>query len=125
MPEMHNHLAIPVQDLEGSRRFYEKLSFKVFNSWEKPKQELKALWMQDESGYRIELIYHPTNVDLVFSEIIEVQHLGIAVTNLEDKIRELQGEGVEIVVPITKGVSVKQFAFIKDPNGFPIELVEH
>ena len=81
--------------------------------------------MQDKSGYKIELIYHPTNRDLDFPKVIEVQHLGIAVTNLEDKIRELQKEGIEIVVPITKGVSVKQFAFIKDPNGFSIELVEY
>lgn len=122
---MNNHLAIPVKDLEKSKNFYEKLGFKVFNSWEKENQELKALWMQDKSGCKIELVYHPTNRDLGFPKIIEIQHFGIGITNLEDKIRELQKDGTEIVVPITKGVSVKQFAFIKDPNGFPIELVEY
>lgn len=122
---MKNHLAIPVKDLEESKKFYEKLGFKVFNRWKKENQELEALWVQDKSGYKIELIYHPTNRDLDFPKVIEVQHLGIAVTNLEDKIKELQKSGIEIVIPITKGVSVKQFAFIKDPNGFSIELVEY
>jgi len=122
---MNNHLAIPVKDLEGSKKFYEKLGFKVFNRWEKPHQMLKALLMQDNSGYKIELVYHPTNKELAFPKITEVQHLGIAVTNLEEKIKELQKGGIEVAIPITKGVSVKQFAFIKDPNGFPIELVEY
>lgn len=39
-------------------------------------------------------------------------------------VKELRDNGVEIIVPIAKGVSVKQFAFIRDSNGFPIELVE-
>ena len=122
---MDNHLAIPVKNLEESKNFYEKLGFKVFNHWEKPKQELKALWLRDKSGYRIELIYHPTNQNLEFPKITEVFHMGVAVTNLEEKITELQKDDIKIVVPITKGISVKQFAFIKDPNGFSIELVEY
>jgi len=31
--------------------------------------------------------------------------------------------GKAILKPITKGVSMKEFAFIGDPNGFPVELV--
>jgi lactoylglutathione lyase len=122
---MNNHLAIPVKNLEESKDFYQKLGFEMFNQWEKPKQELKALWMQDKSGYKIELIHHPANQNLEFPKITEVLHLGIAVTNLEEKIKELQKDGVKIVVPITKGITVNQFAFIKDPNGFSVELVEY
>jgi catechol 2,3-dioxygenase-like lactoylglutathione lyase family enzyme len=122
---MDIHFTIPVKNLEESRRFYEELGFEVFNSWEKKNQKLKALWLRDESGHKIELVYHPTNKDLEFPRMIEVQHLGIEVVNLKRKIKELQEDGIEVVVPITKGVSVKQFAFIKDPNGFPIELVEY
>jgi hypothetical protein len=51
--------------------------------------------------------------------------LGIVVSNLEEKIKELQKDGLKIIIPITKGITVKQFAFIKDPNGFSVELVEY
>lgn len=121
---MDIHFAIPVKDLEESKKFYEKLGFREFNHWEKPEQGLKAYWMKNEFGHKIELTYHLTNKDTEFPKIIEVQHLGIGVKNLKEKIKELQDNGVEIIVPITKGVSVKQFAFVRDSNGFPIELVE-
>jgi glyoxylase I family protein len=122
---MTNHLAIPVKNLEESKKFYQKLGFKLFNSWEKPKQKLEAYWMQDKSGYKIELIYHPSNKNLNFPKTTEVQHLGIAVSNLKEKIKKLQKERVKMIVPTTKGITVKRFAFIKDPNGFSIELVEY
>ena len=97
----------------------------MFNQWEKPEKELKAVWMRDKSGSKIELIYHPTNQNIVFPKIVEVLHLAITVTDLEKELNELGKAGIKPVVPLTKGVSVKQFAFIKDPNGFPIELVEY
>ena len=47
---MSNHLAIPVKDLKESEEFYQKLGFKVFNSWEKDHQELKVLLLQDRAN---------------------------------------------------------------------------
>ena len=121
---MDIHFTIPVKNLEESKKFYEKLGFKKFNNWEKPEQKLKAYWIKDKFEHKIELTYHPTNKNIKFPEIVEVQHFGIEVKDLMKKVKELQNSGVEVIIPITKGVSVKQFAFIKDPNGFPIELVE-
>jgi glyoxylase I family protein len=122
---MNNHFAIPVKDLEKSKNFYEKIGFELFKSWEKPNQQLKGAWLKDKDGYNVELIHHPTNENLTFPKIPEVLHLGIGVKNLEIELEKLQKNGAEIIIPITKGVSVKRFAFIKDPNGFPIELVEY
>ncbi len=121
---MKNHLAIPVKDLEESSKFYERFGFRVVTPWEE-EPDLKCLLMEDESGYKIELIYHPTNKDLVFPTIPQVQHLGICVKNLEEKIVELKKEGIEVAVPITKGITVKKFALLRDPNGFAVELVEY
>lgn len=121
---MPNHFAIPVKDLEKSKKFYEILGFEVFNHWERPTKVLKALWMKDKSGYKIELIYHPSNENLEFSKIPEAQHLAIAVSNIETMLEKLQKKGIEIVIPLSKGITVKYFAFVKDPNGFSVELVE-
>lgn len=87
--EMKNHFAIPVKNLDESRIFYEKFGFHAVTSWEE-EPGLKCLLMEDESGYKIELIYHPTNENLVFSKIPRAQHLGICVENVEEKIAELQ-----------------------------------
>jgi len=122
---MSNHFGIPVKDIEESKKFYQKLGFKVFNSWRKEGQKLEGLWMKNENGCKIELVYHPANKNLKFPKIPEVLHLGIEVENLTEKIKELEKENIKIVIPITKGVTVKCFAFIRDPDGFAIEFSEH
>lgn len=112
------HFAIPVKDLEGSRKFYESLGLQYVRNWEKPEQELEAVVLENEQGTRVELVYHPQNSAVLFPQIIEVLHIGLSVSAIEPLL-----EGKEILKPITKGVSIKEFAFIRDPNGFPVELV--
>lgn len=119
-----NHIAIPVKNLEKSKAFYENFGFKVFNQWEKPLQKKMAFQMKDKSNFIIELVYHPDHKHIKYSEIPRTLHVGIAVKNLSRIVNKLQKEGIKITVPITKGVSVKQFAFVKDPNGFSVELLE-
>lgn len=120
----NNHIAIPVKNLDKSKAFYEKLGFKVFNQWEKPDQKKKAFQMKDRSDFIIELVYHPDHKNIKYHELPRTLHIGIAVKNLSRIINRLQKEGIITTIPITKGVSVKKFAFIKDPNGFNIELLE-
>lgn len=121
---MPNHFAIPVKDLEKSKKFYEKFGFEVFSHWERPERNLRAIWMKDKTGYKIELVYHPSNENLEFPKISEVQHFAIAVTDIESLFAKLQKEGIEIITPITKGITVKYYAYIKDTNGLTVELVE-
>jgi len=121
---MDNHFAIPVKDLEESKLFYKKLGFEVFGQWEKPDQNLRALKMKNKSGFYVELVYHPDNRNIRLPETAAVLHIGLDVENLETKLGDLKRKGIIPITPMTKGVSIKQFAFIKDPNGFPIELVE-
>lgn len=123
--DMNNHIAVPVKKMKESKLFYEKLGFKVFNQWKKPDQKLKAFWMKDERGNLVELIYHPDNENIKFSKIPEVQHFGIGVKNLTGLVNKLKKEKINLIIPITKGVSIKKFAFIKDPNGYNIELLEY
>ncbi len=123
---METHFAVPVKNLEKSKLFYEKLGFKVFAQWEKPNQNLKAIKMRsDEYNCHIELVHHADNDAFLLPKMVEVLHIGLQVSNIETKLKKLEGEGTIPIVPITKGVSVKQFAFLRDPNGFPIELVEY
>jgi catechol 2,3-dioxygenase-like lactoylglutathione lyase family enzyme len=121
---MLNHVAIPVQNLAESKAFYELLNFKVSTTWEKPAQELKAIVMEHSSGYRLELIEHPKNHEISFPNVLEVLHIGLEVEDLEKTVANLISQGIAPITPIIQGVSVKRFAFFKDPNGFSVELVE-
>ena len=119
-----NHLAIPVKNLEKSRLFYERIGFEVFRQWEKPEQKMKAYWMKNKNDIRLELTYHPDNKKIIHAKIPQVFHLGIVVKNLNRMVSKLQKEGINLVVPIAKGKTVKKYTYIKDPSGFSIELLE-
>ena len=81
-------------------------------------QGLEAAVLENDTGTMVELVYHPSNGDLLFPQIIEVLHIGMSVPAIAPFLA-----GKEILKPITKGVSIKEFAFIRDPAGFPVELV--
>jgi lactoylglutathione lyase len=56
----------------------------------------------------------------------ELDHLAFDVENLRDAVEELRRKGIEIVVePFSIGASIGwKEAFVKDPNGIWIELLE-
>src|SRR5213080_1883547 len=64
-----------------------------------------------------------------YAEILgmeDVDHLGFEVEDLEDAVKRLEEEGVEVVVrPGTIGGELGwREAFVKDPDGIWIELVQ-
>jgi len=120
---MRHHFAIPVKELKKSEEFYKALGFIEINRWEKSAEKLSGILLEKDDC-KIELIYHSTNLDFVMPKVVEVLHLGLQVEGLADLLVGLKSRGAEIAKPITKGVTVKQFAFIRDPNGFAIELFE-
>ncbi len=121
---MPSHIAIPVTDIERSKRFYALLGFKQYNHWERPEEHRRGVWLRNTEGSRIELIEHPDNNTVVLPESPITFHFGLSVENIERTLEELRSAGVEVAVPVTLGITVKQFAFIRDPDGFPIELCE-
>ena len=119
---MYHHAAIPVIDLEKSQSFYERFGFVKLRDWSKPTEELSAVVLEKDS-FILELICHPTHQVLIPSPVIESKHIGISVPELENLLAVLKEEGVAVLKPITKGVSVKEFCFIADPNGNVVELL--
>ena len=51
----------------------------------------------------------------------ELFHIGFAVADIQLVLNRLPD--IQLIKPITPGVSVKEFAFIRDPSGLPVELV--
>lgn len=118
------HTAIPVTNIERSVTFYSRLGFVVGNDWQRPEWNMHGCFLKHPSGMNIELIHHPKNKDIQYPVTPEVLHLAIPVSNLVTIMNELTKAKILIVRPITPGITVKQLAFIRDPDGLTIELFE-
>lgn len=123
------HTAISVNNFEESKIFYES----VFNLKPHPKGEgqtstLKFIHLEDENHNVIELFKHKYPIllkdDLMDFQKVGIKHIAFIVDNLEDAINKAVLHGAKIIKPIKDGITVKRLAFISDPNGIPIELVE-
>ena len=55
---------------------------------------------------------------------VGIKHVAFIVENLEQAIEKAVSFGAKIVWPIQNGITIKRLAFISDPDGIPIELLE-
>ena len=53
-----------------------------------------------------------------------IDHIGLSFSDLDAKMRELQAAGVKIVTPLRDAPGLFKLAFIEDPWGVKIELVQ-
>lgn len=121
---MKAHVAIPAKNLEASIAFYQVLGFSVEEQYGKPASELRITRMSLEKDFVLELMVHPDSVSVSFGHKPELQHIGIAVNDLEEVLAKLQEIGSVAIKPITDGIAVRRYAFVADPSGFPVELFE-
>ncbi|HEY4498584.1 MAG TPA: VOC family protein [Candidatus Paceibacterota bacterium] len=123
------HTALSVRNLEESRKFYETV-FNLKLSVEGKREELgiRFISLTDKKGNAIELIQHknpvPLAEDLMDFERVGIKHVGFEVENIEEVIERAKKLGAKVLWEPRKGVTVKRVAFVSDPDGIPIELVE-
>ena len=120
------HTSIFVNDMDESIEFYtKKLGLKLLDGpYHYPGNADMAFVGHDWSSY-IELVYdleeHPP-----YNLGNRYEHLAIeADGDLEPYVADLKTSGVKIVKDVYKSPSgTRAIAFIEDPNGIPIELLE-
>ena len=117
----YHHTAILTANLATSQSFYEALGLVVLRRWEKPAQRLSVVALRHPDGFILELIHHPDHQYLSLPLLPELFHIGFAVADIQLVLNRLPD--IQLIKPITPGVSVKEFAFIRDPSGLPVELV--
>ncbi len=113
------HTAFEVDDIESAITFYGNLGFKVTKQFDKPEPEAKAAHIVNDNGDTFEL-WQFTDKAHPQVEFIR-RHVAFESDSLEEDIKRLTEQGCELVIPITKGVTLT-YAFVRDPSGNYIEI---
>ena len=125
------YTGLRVRDIERSLRFYtEILGMEVVDPLEsfEPTRGKAVTVRSPSSSQLLELNWYEegSQFGTAYTNGEELDHLGFEVENLQDAVKRLEGEGVQVMVrPGTIGGSLGwQEAFVKDPDGIWIELVQ-
>jgi lactoylglutathione lyase len=119
------HTSITVKDMDQSIDFYTKMLGMSLLSRREINQnnaEIAFLGMQG-TDHRIELTWWKGKTE--YAEGDQLDHLAFGVEDIPLSVESLRGKGVEIAKePYSLGPGSSRIAFIKDPNGIWIELIE-
>lgn len=108
---------IIVKDMEESIRFYKDIMGFEIDSQYTPLPEVTITLMKGKGDAMIELIKDTVH-DIGFYSV------GMDVEDLNAAIKELKSKGTEIIMgPID--ITVGSLAFLEDPNGVKIALIQH
>ncbi|NYB52703.1 MAG: VOC family protein [Methanobacteriaceae archaeon] len=106
-----------VKDMDESVKFYtEVMGFEV-DSEHHPHPGAKIVLLKGEGDTMIELIQNTENDPGLFC-------IGMDVEDIQGTVKELKSKGAKVTmdpIPITVG----KLAFIEDPNGARIALIQH
>jgi len=123
------HTSISVNNLQESREFYESVfELKFRSEGERKEMKSKFLNLEDENHNVVELFKHdnqiPLSEDLMDMQRVGIKHLAFIVDNIEKVIERSSKHKSKVIWSPREGITLKRIAFISDPNGIPIELVE-
>ncbi len=117
-----NHAGIVIRDLEKSLRFYQDvLGAKVVARNFIPSNQTDVVYVQIAGGM-IELLHRRQPAA---GEIFGITHIGFLSDDLDADYRALVGSGCEpLTAPKVAGTGIGRLAFLGDPNGARVELLQ-
>jgi len=119
------HTSITVKNTEEAIRFYRYvMGLELQSRREIPENKAEIAFLTDrESDAQIELTYWKEKKD--WNEGDELDHIAFAVPDMDEAIKRFRKQNVEIVMePYSLKGSTTKIAFIKDPNGIWLEIIE-
>jgi lactoylglutathione lyase len=121
------HTMIRVNDLEESKRFYcDVLGMKVLREREYPDGKFTLCFVgfgPEEEGAVIELTYNWGRSSYTLGDAFG--HIALGTTDIKATVERIRAAGGKITRepgPMKHGTTV--IAFVEDPNGYKIELIE-
>ena len=118
------HTCLNVSDLDRSIGFYTKfIGLNLISHREVKQNNAEIAFLEDEGGAAIELTHWRDKKDLVEGDNFD--HIAFAVKDVGATVGELKASGVTIAMePFSLSGSSSRIAFIKDPDGNWLELIE-
>ena len=120
------HASITVKDMDESIDFYTKtLGLKLTDREEIPENKAEIAFVAgDAQEPALELTYWREKKDWTDGD--QLDHIAFVVPDVIRSVEEYRKKGVEIAKePYSIQGSKSKIAFIKDPNGIWLELIEH
>jgi len=122
-----HHIALSVKNLEETVNFYKKLfGFEEVKNFERKDLGGKAIFLK-LNEIQLEIWEFNNKIknkdDFSNLNILGIKHIAFEVNDIEKTYNEIKSRGIEISEP-KQGASGKRYCFLKDPNGFPLELYE-
>ncbi len=119
------HIMIRVKDVEKSLEFYTKL----FDMELESKRRLDDCWLyfltDKESGIQIELTYNDETPENGYNIGNGFGHFAFSVKSLDEFTEKLKANGYKYLYePFDLNGKGSMIAFIQDPDGYEIELIE-
>ena len=127
---MFTHTSIRVSNMERSIDFYTKFfGLKLLNRREIPQNNAEIAFLQDPEGKgaRLELTYFRNQKKFIQAEYEDrlFDHLAFDVKNMDETISLMRREKVTITdEPFRLSATGNLIAFVEDPDGTLIELIE-
>ena len=119
------HTCLNVNNLDRSLDFYSKQMGLNFVSRREIKQNnAEIAFLTDEAGGAIELTHWRDKKNLVEGDNFD--HIAFDVQDVQGTVERLRAQGVTIAMePYSLQGSSNKLAFIKDPDGNWLELIQH
>lgn len=123
------HVSIRTSDMERSIGFYEKyLGLKLVMRREIPQNNAEIAFLESEgTNFRLELTWFRNQKNFKQEEYEDrlFDHLAFVIDYMDSMIEKMRAGGVTITdEPFTLGATGSRIAFVEDPDGILIELIE-
>ncbi len=118
------HTAYRVKDIDASLEFYGKLGLAEAFRLNREDGSLWIVYMQLSEGQFVELFPGATQPVTVTPETIGYAHLCLEVDDIEQTVADLVAKGIVLDRPIKKGNDGNYQAWVVDPDGNRIELMQ-
>ena len=120
------HNAVTVRDMQESLRFYtEALGFKRAFEINRPENEEPwIVYMSIAPGQFLELFYGGTEDSHWRDSLIGFNHFCFEVDDIFQTVERVRGAGYPIDIEPKQGADMNWQAWVTDPNGVRIELMQ-